>query len=339
MNDAEANEKNNNMTNVKDESIVDGSVMSQKAHTRSSKSKRNKKPRKTMKQRGKAILDNIQNAPIYWGLFTFNLLALITFGSFSASGQINENFLLSSSTVAERPWTIVTSAFMHVGIIHFLINMYALKSFLNLDGILKDLTKGYVIVYVLSIFASALFVLLFSDPNLNTAGASGAIFGIFGAMITHYKFSRLRFALIITLAINIGISFALPMISWQAHMGGLALGLIAGCIMNVIEFKKMYKKETVKTLYENDSVAHKFMYENYRKSMLFLNSTAQKRVDIINDHLLKGVIDITDVGKVIKTNGGKYPGQLNINLLNAQLEKHRENRLNRIKRKIEDLEK
>lgn len=336
MNEAETNRMDNDMTDVEQESTVDGSVMNPKVHIRSSKSKRNKKPRKTMKQRGSSILDDIQNAPIYWGLFAFNLLVLFCFGGMSFSSEINENFLLSPSTVAEKPWTIVTSAFMHVGILHFVINMYALKSFLNLDGILKDLTKGYVIVYVLSIFASALFVLLFSDPNLNTAGASGAIFGIFGAMITHYKFSRLRFALIITLAINIGISFALPMISWQAHMGGLALGLIAGCIMNVIDFKKMYKKDTVKTLYENDSVAHKFMYENYRKSMLFLNSTAQKRVDIINDHLLKGIIDITDVGEVIKTKGGKYPGQLNVNLLNAQLEKHRENRLNRIKRKIED---
>lgn len=329
MNDAEANEKNNNMTNVKDESIVDGSVMSQKAHTRSSKSKRNKKPRKTMKQRGSSILDDIQNAPIYWGLFAFNLLVLFCFGGMSFSSEINENFLLSPSTVAEKPWTIVTSAFMHVGILHFVINMYALKSFLNLDkskDAPKDLTKGYVITYVLSIFAAGLFVILFSDPNMNTAGASGAIFGIFGAMITHHRFAEFRTALIITLAINIGISFGLSMISWQAHMGGLALGLIAGCIMNVIDFKKMYKKDTVKTLYENNSVAHKFMYENYRKSMLFLNSTAQKRVNIINDHLLKGIIDITDVGEVIKTKGGKYPGQLNVNLLNAQLEKQREQR-------------
>lgn len=326
MNDAEANEKNNNMTNVKDESIVDGSVMSQKAHTRSSKSKRNKKPRRTMKQRGKAILDNIQNAPIYWGLFAFNLLVLFCFGGMSFSSEINENFLLSPSTVAEKPWTIVTSAFMHVGILHFVINMYALKSFLNLDkskDAPKDLTKGYVITYVLSIFAAGLFVILFSDPNMNTAGASGAIFGIFGAMITHHRFAEFRTALIITLAINIGISFGLSMISWQAHMGGLALGLIAGCVMNWIDFKGRYKREKVE---KSDSVLAKFIYENTRNSMLFFNPRAQERMLVINTHLEKGVVIPNDIEKTLEKFGGEHPGQLNVRLFNVQLEKQRAER-------------
>lgn len=360
MNDAENSnmgEKMNDFTEKSNDDSADkavhSAVMTQNGAVTVDKPKRDKKPRKTMKQRRNAILEDFRNAPIYWGLFLINLVVLLVFGGgvFNRGSGINENFLLSPSTVSEKPWTIVTSAFMHVGIFHFIINMYALKSFLSLDkskDAPKDLTKGYVAVYVLSIFAAGLFVILFSDTNMNTAGASGAIFGIFGAMITHHRFANFRVALIITLGINIGISFGFSMISWQAHMGGLALGLVAGYVMNVIDFKKMYKKEVVEKIKKSDNVLANFLYKNYRSSMLFFNSRAQARIDVINDHLEHGIVDMVDVDETLQKWGGKYPGQLNVNLLSAGLEKRRglknfENYTvsfrNRLEVKIDDYDK
>lgn len=214
--------------------------------------------------------------PIFVSLFAVNLVLLLVFGSVFKN-SIDPNFMLNPSNVWDRPWTVVTSAFMHAGILHFLINMIALNSFLKLDvySDKKDLNKNLIIVYVLSIFSSALFVILFSDSGVPTVGASGAIFGIFGAMLVYYKYNEERLSLFITLLINMGITFSIPNISWQAHLGGLLMGIICGLFMNYIEFKQAYPKSFVQDIQKNSNPFKLFEYDMDRKIFLFFSSKAE----------------------------------------------------------------
>lgn len=184
-----------------------------------------------------------KNRPILSSLFLVNIIVFVLFGgalegSFNGS-KIDPNFLLSASTIAERPWAFVTSAFMHVGILHLFINMYFLTQLLKIDEKNKDLRPSYLLIYLLSIIGSSGAVLLFSNPETPTAGASGAIFGVLGLMATYSKLATYRIGIIVTVALNAVIAFFLPFISWQAHLGGFIFGMIGGIILSIPYNKKV----------------------------------------------------------------------------------------------------
>ena len=74
--------------------------------------------------------------------------------------------------------------------------------------------------------------MLFSAPFGPTIGASGAIYGLMGALLVTFK--RLGYdlrQLLIVVAINVYITFQFPGISWQGHLGGLVVGAIVGAAM------------------------------------------------------------------------------------------------------------
>jgi len=241
------------------------------------------------------------NKPVFLSLFAVNLVFLLVFGSVFKN-HIDPNFMLNPSNVWDRPWTVVTSAFMHAGILHFLINMIALNSFLKLDvySAKKDLNKNLIIVYILSIFSSALFIILFSTSDLPTVGASGAIFGIFGAMLTYYRYAKDRLALFITLLINMVITFAIPNVSWQAHLGGLFMGVICGLVMNYIEFKRFYPKSFVQNIQKNSNPFKLFEYDMDRKVFLFFNSKAEDILESVE------IIRRETHERTAKTSGEEY---------------------------------
>jgi membrane associated rhomboid family serine protease len=125
-------------------------------------------------------------------------------------------------------WRIVTGAFMHSGLLHIGVNMLSLW-FL---GRFIEYALGpwrMLVVYVVSLVASGLGVVYFSDPLTPTLGASGAIFGLFGALFAiglrlGKPGMELVRANIGILAVNLIITFTVPAISWQAHVAGLLAG-------------------------------------------------------------------------------------------------------------------
>ena len=125
-------------------------------------------------------------------------------------------------------WQLLTSIFVHVDIIHLLLNMF----FLLIFGFrAEDLfsSEEYLFVYLLSGLSGNLLTLLLMDPFTLSAGASGAIFGIFGACVIYV---RKTFGQSIVGALLY--SFLLLMmtagrgVNIFAHFGGLAAGLIIG---------------------------------------------------------------------------------------------------------------
>jgi membrane associated rhomboid family serine protease len=126
-------------------------------------------------------------------------------------------------------WRIVTGAFLHGGLLHIGVNMMSLW-FL---GRFIEFALGswrMLLVYMLSLIASGLGVIYFSsNPDVATVGASGAIFGLFGALFAiGFKLGKPGMDLVRAnvgiLVLNLIITFTVPAISWQAHVAGLLAG-------------------------------------------------------------------------------------------------------------------
>ena len=153
-------------------------------------------------------------------------------GLVSGSALTGLGGLSGPQVAAGQWWRIVTSGFLHSGLIHLALNMAALYVFgTPLERALGRLRFGAL--YVTSLLAGSLGVLLLS-PNSLTVGASGAIFGLLGAIIVGQRASGINprsSGMLTLLIINLVFSFAVPGISIGGHLGGLAGGLIAGSLL------------------------------------------------------------------------------------------------------------
>ena len=156
---------------------------------------------------------------------------------FAAVAKVYGNSLLGPvqvpGGVGDGEWyRIVTSGFVHYGLLHIAFNMWALwvlgRAVEQAEGRLR---MG--LIYGVSLLAGSFGTLLLT-PHDYGAGASGAIFGLMGALVMIFR-SRgipLRNSPILSvIAINLVITFAVPEISKGAHLGGLLGGLAAGWIL------------------------------------------------------------------------------------------------------------
>ncbi len=144
-------------------------------------------------------------------------------------------------------WRLVTGGFLHDGLFHILINMLSLY----FVGIVLEPAIGrlnFAAIYIASLLAGAFGALLF-QPGLPTVGASGAIFGIFGALIVVARArgipiwqSGLGFVLII----NLLFSVSFRGISIGGHLGGLIAGAVAGWL--VVEYGERRRMPSVPVL-------------------------------------------------------------------------------------------
>lgn len=145
-------------------------------------------------------------------------------------------FSYPSGTVIDasfEPWRLLTSVFVHGSILHIALNMYTLWVF---GQILEPLIGKwrYLALFLISGVAGSVGMLVLA-PNTGAIGASGAIFGLFGALVViQRKLGGPVRQLIVLIAINLALGF-FPIfgvqIAWQAHVGGLVGGLVAGVIM------------------------------------------------------------------------------------------------------------
>ncbi|MGI9162079.1 MAG: rhomboid family intramembrane serine protease [Mycobacterium sp.] len=121
-------------------------------------------------------------------------------------------------------YRLVTSAFVHYGLLHILFNMYAL--YVLGPPLERHLGRGrFAALYGLSALGGSVLVYLLSPLNAATAGASGAIFGLFGATFVASRKLNLDVRWLIGLiAVNLVMTFSFPGVSWQGHIGGLITG-------------------------------------------------------------------------------------------------------------------
>jgi membrane associated rhomboid family serine protease len=155
---------------------------------------------------------------------------------FDNSQSLLDHGALDGAYVLQRGewWRIVSGGFMHGGLAHIALNMFALWQL----GTFVEAMLGprrMLGIYTLSLFGGGLAVVYFS-PNDITVGASGAIFGLFGALLAiGVRLGRRGRGLIAQtvpiLVINLVFTFAVPFISKAGHVGGLVTGFLAGLIL------------------------------------------------------------------------------------------------------------
>ncbi|WP_194832493.1 rhomboid family intramembrane serine protease [Nocardia sp. XZ_19_369] len=123
-------------------------------------------------------------------------------------------------------WRVIGSGFLHYGPIHLLLNMFALYV-IGRDGELVLGRLRYLAVYLVSLLGGSAAVMVFAQDSF-TAGASGAVYGLFGAItVILIRLRQNPNQMLILIAINVFISISLPGISLWGHLGGLAAGTLA----------------------------------------------------------------------------------------------------------------
>jgi rhomboid protease GluP len=136
-------------------------------------------------------------------------------------------------------WRLGTAMFLHGGMTHILMNMFSLYLIGRGAEMYFD-TKSYISIYLFSGLIGGL-VSLYIHPESVGVGASGAIFGVFGALAgffiahkdkiaSHTKAFMKDFAIII--GINLVIGFSIASVDVSAHMGGLIVGFIGGFMLS-----------------------------------------------------------------------------------------------------------
>ena len=153
--------------------------------------------------------------------------ALLGGGSLALVGGLS-----GSRVAAGEWWRILTAGFLHAGLIHLGLNMAALAIF----GPPLERALGrfrFAALYLASLVAGSLGVLLVS-PSALTVGASGAIFGLMGAIIAGQRAAGIDLrssGMLGLLVVNLVFSFLVPGISIGGHLGGLAGGFVTGSLL------------------------------------------------------------------------------------------------------------
>lgn len=140
----------------------------------------------------------------------------------------DEGALVSLMVADGEYYRLLTSMFLHYGVLHLAMNMWALWVLgRSLEAVLGPLR--FLGLYVLSGLGGSVAVYLFTAafPPTETSGASGAIFGLFAALfVVLRKLGKDSSSVIPILVINLVITFTVPGISIGGHLGGLVTGAV-----------------------------------------------------------------------------------------------------------------
>jgi membrane associated rhomboid family serine protease len=185
---------------------------------------------------------------VTWAIVVANVIVFVLDGALSSgsgfsftggAGPLTEAGAVYGPAVAAGEWwRLGTAAFLHLGLLHILFNMYALWLF----GPIMEQMYGhveFVVIYLLCALGGNVLTIL-AAPDVPAVGASGAIFGLFGLA---FIVSRRRHLLLgpearamlsrvgTLLVLNLFITFTVPFISWTGHVGGLAVGAAIGLVL------------------------------------------------------------------------------------------------------------
>lgn len=131
-------------------------------------------------------------------------------------------------------WRIITVAFTHASWIHLGSNMLALFQLGNIVERFYGKSR-YAFLLIVSLVTSSLAAVFLMPVGQPCVGASGMIFGLFGVMLVTGKRMGVDYRQVLGLIVlNLVLTFAIPGIAWQAHLGGLAGGYIAAQFINLM---------------------------------------------------------------------------------------------------------
>lgn len=168
--------------------------------------------------------------------FMFLLMYILGNGSRDVATLLYFGANYRPLVLAGEWWRLFTCAFLHIGVLHLFVNMYALyvigPQLESFFGKIK-----FLIIYLFSALCGSLFSIIFS--SYVSAGASGAIFGLLGALLYfgyHYRIylgTVIKSQIIPIILLNLLIGFSLSGIDNAAHIGGLIGGGFAAMAVGV----------------------------------------------------------------------------------------------------------
>lgn len=194
-------------------------------------------------------------------LFTYILLAFNLFmfmmlelngSSLDVHNLIKNGAKYNPAIIDGEWWRIISSMFLHIGVFHLFMNMLALyylgTAVERIYGSLR-----FLIIYFLAGIGGGIVSFAFSVSV--SAGASGALFGLFGALlffgVVHKKLflQTMGRGLLLVVGINIVFGFLVPQIDMGAHLGGLIFGFIASAIVHLPKNKQKLLQSTALITY------------------------------------------------------------------------------------------
>jgi membrane associated rhomboid family serine protease len=184
------------------------------------------------------FIPNQKNTPVTKFL-SISLITIFLLQELSGTLLVKSFALFAPLVTSGEWWRLITAGFLHGSIIHLLFNVYILWVIgSQLESIVGNIK--FIIIYFVSLLGGSVASYLFSPFGSYSIGASGAIFGLMGAMLVVGRKRNLDISQITTLvAINVVIGFVLSGIDWRAHLGGLAAGaFISWVLLNATSLKE-----------------------------------------------------------------------------------------------------
>lgn len=184
------------------------------------------------------------NKPIITYILIFINIVMFVLMYMLGNGSENTNTLIDFGanyillTKAGEYYRLITSGFLHIGVIHLLLNMYSLY----IVGTQVEYFYGkvkYIIIYLFSLIMGSLFTVALSSVNTVSAGASGAIFGLLGSILYFgvkyrgYIGNSLVNQIVPVVVLNLIIGFTTPGIGNAAHIGGLVGGYLISMAVGI----------------------------------------------------------------------------------------------------------
>jgi membrane associated rhomboid family serine protease len=155
------------------------------------------------------------------------------------------NGFTESGVAGGQPYRILTTGFLHAGILHLGLNMFML---FILGRLLEPAigTPRFVALYVASLLGGSCMALIL-DPDQSTVGASGAVFGLMGSAFVIARqrgLDELASQVGILLLLNLAFTFR-PGISVGAHIGGLIVGGLAALLIAYVERSRLPNRNAI----------------------------------------------------------------------------------------------
>ena len=183
-------------------------------------------------------------------ILVFTLMYILGNGSEDSNTLLLFGANLDVLTKGGQYYRLITSIFLHIGFWHIFCNMYSLyiigKEVENFFGKIK-----YLIIFLLSGITGSIMALCFNH-NTISAGASGAIFGLLGALLYFGYYYRtylgvaIQKSILPVIVVNLLIGFMIPGISNAAHIGGLVGGILTSMMVGIPN--KSEKKDKINGL-------------------------------------------------------------------------------------------
>ena len=129
-------------------------------------------------------------------------------------------------------YRLITVALLHGGLWHLAFNLYALHA-------LGTLVEGYfgrnkyALILIVSLLSGSTLSVLFNPAYVYSIGASGMIFGLFGALALIGKRTGMEWrSVLVIVGLNFAIGFVLGGVDWRGHLGGLIGGTLITAVLN-----------------------------------------------------------------------------------------------------------